>query len=62
MKSRLHAMVGPVARDLWVGTFHAMCVRILRRDGTRIGIGRSFAVIDDSDQRQLVKEILDDLD
>ncbi|HYL26968.1 MAG TPA: UvrD-helicase domain-containing protein, partial [Candidatus Nitrosotalea sp.] len=62
MKSRLQAMVGPVARDVWVGTFHAMCVRILRRDGTRIGIGGSFAVIDDSDQRQLVKEILDDLD
>jgi DNA helicase-2/ATP-dependent DNA helicase PcrA len=62
MKSRLHTMVGPVARDLWVGTFHSMCVRILRRDGSRIGIGRSFAVIDDSDQRQLVKEILDDLD
>ncbi|HEY6450333.1 MAG TPA: DUF3553 domain-containing protein [Candidatus Cybelea sp.] len=62
MKSRLHAMVGPVARDLWVGTFHAMCVRILRRDGARIGIGRSFAVIDEHDQRQLVKEILDDLD
>jgi DNA helicase II / ATP-dependent DNA helicase PcrA len=62
MKARLQAMVGPIARDLWVGTFHSMCVRILRRDGTRIGIGRSFAVIDDSDQRQLVKEILDDLD
>src|ERR1700729_3178715 len=62
MKSRLHAMIGPVARDVWVGTFHAMCVRILRRDGSRIGIGRSFGVIDDSDQRQLVKEILDDLD
>jgi len=62
MKSRLHAMVGPVARDLWVGTFHSMCVRILRRDGVQIGIGRSFAVIDDSDQRQLVREILEDLD
>ncbi len=62
MKSRLQGMVGPVARDVWVGTFHAMCVRILRRDGTRIGIGPSFAVIDESDQRQLVKEILDDLD
>jgi DNA helicase II / ATP-dependent DNA helicase PcrA len=62
MKSRLQAMVDAAARDLWVGTFHAMCVRILRRDGSRIGIGRSFAVIDDSDQRQLVKEILDDLD
>src|SRR5271166_2149047 len=62
MKSRLQAMVGPVARDIWVGTFHAMCVRILRRDGSRIGIAASFAVIDDSDQRQLVREILDDLD
>ena len=39
-----------------------MCVRILRRDGSRIGVGRSFAIIDDADQRQLVKEILDDLD
>jgi DNA helicase-2/ATP-dependent DNA helicase PcrA len=62
MKSRLQTMVGAPARDVWVGTFHAMCVRILRRDGTRIGIGPSFAVIDDLDQRQLVKEILDDLD
>jgi|HubBroStandDraft_5_1064220.scaffolds.fasta_scaffold00034_16 DNA helicase-2/ATP-dependent DNA helicase PcrA len=62
MKSRLQSMVGPVARDVWAGTFHAMCVRILRRDGSRIGIGPTFAVIDDSDQRQLVKEILDDLD
>src|SRR5580700_12050819 len=62
MKSRLQSMVGPVARDVWAGTFHAMCVRILRRDGSRIGIGPTFAVIDDSDQRQLVKDILDDLD
>ncbi len=62
MKSRLQGMVGPIARDVWVGTFHAMCVRILRRDGKRIGIGPSFAVIDESDQRQLIKEILDDLD
>jgi DNA helicase-2/ATP-dependent DNA helicase PcrA len=62
MKSRLEGMVGAVARDIWVGTFHAMCVRILRRDGSRIGIAPSYAIIDDTDQRQLVKEILDDLD
>ncbi|MEO6834835.1 MAG: DUF3553 domain-containing protein [Candidatus Tumulicola sp.] len=62
MKSRLNEMVGSVARDLWVGTFHAMCVRILRRDGSRIGVAPSFAIIDDTDQRQLIKEILDDLD
>lgn len=62
MKARLADLVGTAARDLWVGTFHAMCVRMLRRDGSRIGIAPSFAIIDDTDQRQLVKEILDDLD
>jgi DNA helicase-2/ATP-dependent DNA helicase PcrA len=62
MKQRLERMVGAVARDLWVGTFHAMCVRMLRRDGSKIGIAPSFAIIDDADQRQVVKEILEDLD
>ena len=62
MKARLERMVGAVSRDLWVGTFHSMCVRMLRRDGTKIGIAPSFAIIDDADQRQLIKEILDDLD
>ncbi len=62
MKSRLYNMVGAIARDLWVGTFHSMCVRILRRDGTRIGVAPGFAIIDEADQRQLVREILDDLD
>ena len=62
MKIRLERMVGGAARDLWVGTFHSMCVRMLRRDGARAGIAPSFAIIDDTDQRQLVKDILDDLD
>jgi DNA helicase-2/ATP-dependent DNA helicase PcrA len=62
MKSRLERMVGNAARDLWVGTFHSMCVRMLRRDGGRIGISSNFAIIDDADQRSLVKEILADLD
>jgi DNA helicase-2/ATP-dependent DNA helicase PcrA len=62
MKSRLERMVGSSARDIWAGTFHAMCVRMLRRDGRRIGIAPAFVIVDESDQRQLVKEILDDLD
>jgi DNA helicase-2/ATP-dependent DNA helicase PcrA len=62
MKTRLERMVGAAARDLWVGTFHSMCVRMLRRDGSKAGIAPNFAIIDDADQRQLVKEILDDLD
>src|SRR5579884_2349100 len=44
MKSRLERMVGAPARDLWVGTFHSMCVRMLRRDGKKIGIASNFAI------------------
>ncbi|HEY8315078.1 MAG TPA: DUF3553 domain-containing protein [Candidatus Baltobacteraceae bacterium] len=62
MKTRLSRMVGAVTRDLWVGTFHSICVRILRRDGARAGIASNFAIIDDADQRAIVKEILADLD
>jgi DNA helicase-2/ATP-dependent DNA helicase PcrA len=62
MKSRLERMVGPQARDLWVGTFHSMCVRMLRRDGKKIGIASNFAIMDDTDQRAIVREVITDLD
>ena len=62
MKTRLERMVGAAARDLWVGTFHSMCVRMLRRDGSKIGIGSNFVIIDDADQRAVIKDILEDLD
>ena len=62
MKERLREMVGDPARDLWVGTFHAMCVRILRRDGQAIGIARGFTIMDATDQRAIVREVLHDLD
>jgi DNA helicase-2/ATP-dependent DNA helicase PcrA len=62
MKSRLERMVGDQARDLWVGTFHSMCVRMLRREGSRVGIASNFAIIDDADQRTVIREILTDLD
>src|SRR5665213_1268332 len=62
MKTRLERMVGAAARDLWVGTFHSMCVRMLRRDGSKIGIGSNFVIIDDADQRSVIKDILEDLD
>jgi DNA helicase-2/ATP-dependent DNA helicase PcrA len=62
IKSRLEQMVGEVAKDLWAGTFHSICVRILRRDGRKIGVASNFAIMDDTDQRQIVREILHDLD
>jgi len=62
MKARLEKMVGPAARDLWVGTFHATCVRMLRRDGKKIGIASNFAIMDDTDQRSIIRDVLHDLD
>ncbi|PZR58978.1 MAG: ATP-dependent DNA helicase PcrA [Candidatus Meridianibacter frigidus] len=62
MKARLERMVGDAARDLWVGTFHSMCVRILRRDGKKIGVSPNFGIIDEADQRALLRDILADLD
>ena len=62
MKSRLEKMVGAAARDLWVGTFHATCVRMLRRDGKKIGIASNFAIMDDTDQRSIIRDVLHDLD
>jgi DNA helicase-2/ATP-dependent DNA helicase PcrA len=62
MKARLEQMVGAPARDLWIGTFHAMCVRMLRRDGKKIGIANNFAIMDDTDQKQIIRDILHDLD
>ena len=62
MKTRLEEMVGARARDLWVGTFHAMCVRILRRDGKRIGVSNNFTIMDATDQRAIVRDVLHDLD
>ncbi len=61
MKSRIEKMVGPAGRDLWVGTFHSVCVRMLRRDGKKIGIASNFAIMDDSDQRSILRDVLHDL-
>src|SRR5258708_6072586 len=63
MKERLEALVGPEARDLAVGTFHAICSRILRREGERAGLGISnnFAIYDDGDQNTLVRQALKEM-
>lgn len=61
MKERVHRLVGNVAKDVWISTFHAMCVRILRRDIDLIGYDLNFGIIDDSDQLSVVKSILEEL-
>ncbi|MGH9123809.1 MAG: DNA helicase PcrA [Acidimicrobiales bacterium] len=61
MKQRVAALVGPVAQRMWVSTFHSACVRILRRDATRLGYKSSFTIYDEADASRLVAYVLRDL-
>ncbi|OGQ76304.1 MAG: ATP-dependent DNA helicase PcrA [Deltaproteobacteria bacterium RIFOXYA2_FULL_42_10] len=61
MKERLEKILGPKAKDLWLGTFHSTGLRILRKDGQYIGIDPNFIVYDDDDQLALVKLCMSEL-
>jgi len=61
MRERLVALIGPPAERMWVSTFHAACVRILRTHADRLGYRRSFTIYDDSDSRRLVEQVERDL-
>ena len=58
MKERIEKLIGDNAKDVWMGTYHSICVRILRRYIDRIGYKSDFVIFDTSDQRTLVKECL----
>ncbi|MFC4182933.1 DNA helicase PcrA [Saccharococcus thermophilus] len=58
MKERVQALLGGAAEEVWISTFHSMCVRILRRDIDRIGINRNFSILDTTDQLSVIKNIL----
>ncbi len=62
MKERVSQLVGSQAEDMWVSTFHSMCVRILRRDIELLGYQRSFTICDPSEQQTAMKRILKKLD
>ena len=53
MRQRVEALVGPVAKKMWVSTFHAACVRILRRDIGVLGYPSSFTIYDEADAVRL---------
>src|SRR4051812_12396824 len=61
MKQRVAALVGSVAQKMWVSTFHSACVRILRRDGSRLGFPSSFTIYDQADAVRLTGYVLRDL-
>jgi DNA helicase II / ATP-dependent DNA helicase PcrA len=61
MRQRLAELAGgPIAQELWVGTFHAICCRLLRRYHADVGLGRNFVIYDDSDQKSVMTRIIRD--
>jgi DNA helicase II / ATP-dependent DNA helicase PcrA len=57
MKERVEALVGDTAKQMWIGTFHSVCSKILRIDGKAIGLEPTFVIYDDGDQLSLIREI-----
>jgi DNA helicase-2/ATP-dependent DNA helicase PcrA len=62
MRERVERMVGPVARAIWILTFHSACGRILRREAERLGYRSNFTIYDQADQVRVVKDCLQELD
>ncbi|MET0324418.1 MAG: 3'-5' exonuclease, partial [Ilumatobacteraceae bacterium] len=61
MRERVGALVGPVARTMWVSTFHSACVRILRANADRLGYPRQFSIYDQADTVRLTGYVIRDL-
>jgi DNA helicase II / ATP-dependent DNA helicase PcrA len=61
MRERVAALVGPVAHKMWVSTFHAACVRILRAQADRLGYPRTFSIYDQADAQRLTGYVIRDL-
>ena len=58
MKERVAKLLSTMVEDMWIGTFHSICVRILRRDIDKIGYNRSFTIYDRDDQITLIRECI----
>ena len=58
MRERIEDLVGPAAADIWIGTFHAICARILRYESAAFGLHPSFTIYDEEDRRALLRQVL----
>ncbi|MBR1915039.1 MAG: UvrD-helicase domain-containing protein [Alphaproteobacteria bacterium] len=58
MKLRVQELIGGVANSVWLGTFHSICVKILRRHAEFVGLKSNFTILDEDDQKRVVKQIL----
>ena len=58
MKERVEVLVGQVSNDMWLGTFHSVCVRILKREIELLGYTRDFNIFDEIDKEKVIKEVM----
>ena len=61
MKERVTELVGPVAKSMWVSTFHSACVRLLRQEIERLGYSTSFSIYDSADSQKLISRVMETL-
>ena len=61
MRERVSAMLGQPAEGLWLGTFHALCARMLRRHAELAGLSSNFSILDSDDQLRLLKQVMEAL-
>jgi DNA helicase-2/ATP-dependent DNA helicase PcrA len=61
MKERVSELVGPIARSMWVSTFHSACVRVLRQEAIRLGYSNAFSIYDQADSLKLITIVARDL-
>ncbi|MFQ5822746.1 MAG: ATP-dependent helicase [bacterium] len=61
MKERIMKLSKGFSKELWIGTFHSICARILRVEGERIGFGRNFLIFDRQDQMSYIKNVMNDI-
>ncbi|MBN9510653.1 MAG: UvrD-helicase domain-containing protein, partial [Alphaproteobacteria bacterium] len=59
MRERVAAMLGRPAEGLWLGTFHALCARMLRRHADHVGLKSNFNILDADDQMRLLKQVME---
>lgn len=59
MKTRVFDMIGPMADSVWLGTFHGICVKILRYHAELVGLKNNFTILNEDDQKRLIKQIIE---
>ena len=58
MRERVQGLIGEVANSVWLGTFHSVCVKILRNHAEIVGLKSNFTILNEDDQKRLIKQFM----